>query len=134
MTTSAAAPDPDEAWRLADKVADLAPAPERGYVQRQAQMIVGGILALSGSPDSARAVLMAARAGPDIDRDVLLPFYEAYMRVLLGDRDEAIDLLKGWLTAHPEQDHGLGGGDINWWWRDLQSHPRFGELLRGGAH
>ncbi len=54
------------------------------------------------------------------------------MRVLLGDHDEAINQLKRWLTAHPEQDHGVDEGEASWWWRDLRNHPRFPELLAGG--
>ena len=53
------------------------------------------------------------------------------MRVLLGDYDEAVELLRQWLTAHPESDHGID--DINWWWRDLLGYPPFQELVSGGA-
>ena len=83
-----------------------------------------------GLSDIVRAVLKGARAGRDVDAGLNLPYFEAYMRVLLGDYDEAINQLKRWLTAHPEQDHGMEEGEVSWWWRDLKDYPRFKELMR----
>jgi len=134
MTTDVSVADSDEAWRLLQELATLVPSGDSTYQVHEARMVVGGILALAGRPDSARSVLMAARAGRDVDPTMYLPFVEAYMRVLLGDQDEAVELLRRWVTAHPESDHGIGaGGDINWWWRDLLDHPPFRELVSGGA-
>ncbi len=134
MTTDVVVADSDEAWRLLEELATLVPIQDSTYQVHEAQMVVGGVLALAGLPDSARSVLMAARAGRDVDPRVDLPFQEAYMRVLLGDHDEAVELLRRWVTAHPEADHGIGaGGDISWWWRDLLDYPPFRELVSGGA-
>ena len=90
-------------------------------------MIVGGILAQVGLPDSARSVLLAARPTPDFDPLRELAWLEAYIRVLLGDQDEAIELLKAFLVANP-QDEPEADARIYWWWRDLEDHPRLGQV------
>jgi hypothetical protein len=58
--------------------------------------------------------------------------YEAFVRSQLGDKKEAVDLLQRYLTDHPE--HRGGFAKVNaWWWRDLQSDPRFNTLIAGGG-
>ena len=129
MTMDAAEPDVDEAWRLSAEMETLAPEPVTEYYRHEAQMVVGGVIARAGLADSARNVLVRARGNRQIDPTLELAFDEAFMRTLLGDHDEAIDLVKQYLTANPEQDHGFErGGDIYWWWRDLRDHPGFREL------
>ena len=51
------------------------------------------------------------------------------MRTLLGDHDEAIELLKRYAAVNP-------GVDLhdNWWWRPLRDHPRWREVAVGPAH
>ncbi len=127
MTTPAGQPDVDEAWRVWSELVPLVPQPDREYEERWTKMIVGGILARAGLPDSARSVLMAARPTPDFDPLRELAWLEAYIRVLLGDQDEAIELLKAFLVANP-QDEPEADAKIYWWWRDLQDHPRFGQV------
>ena len=131
MTTDVMEADPDEAWRLLQELATLVPSRDSTYQVHEAQMAVGGILGLAGLADSARSVLTDARAGRDVDPNVVLPRYEAYMRVLLGDHDEAVELLGRWVAAHPESDHGID--DVYWWWRDLLDYPPFRELVSGGG-
>jgi tetratricopeptide (TPR) repeat protein len=133
LTTNAKEPDVASAWRLASEVVNLTGEANRELARHSMGIVVGGVLALAGMPDSARNVLVAHRAGPDVDPYMQLKYYEAYMRILLGDHDDAIDLLREYFVANPEEDHGGGeSGEVFWWWRDLRSHPRFGEVMRGG--
>ena len=133
LTTDAKDPDVDVAWQLASEVTERTPEPNREFASRAMGIVTAGVLARAGLADSARSVLVAQRAGPDLDPTMQLKYYEAYMRVLLGDFDEALDLLREFFVANPEEDHGGGdSGEIYWWWRDLRSHPRFGEVMRGG--
>ena len=127
MTTPAGQPNVDEAWRTWSELVPLVPLPDREYEERWAKMIVGGILAQAGLPDSARSVLLAARPTPDFDPLRELAWLEAYIRVILGDNDEAIELLKAFLVANP-QDEPEADARIYWWWRDLEDHPRFGQV------
>jgi hypothetical protein len=134
FTTEAKTPDADSAWHLAREIVERTPEHNRELTRHTMGMVVGGVLTLAGMPDSARNVLIAHRAGTDVDPAMELKYYEAYMRTLLGDYDEAIDLLREFFVANPEEDHGGGeSGEVFWWWRGLQSHPRFGEVMGGGA-
>jgi hypothetical protein len=47
---------------------------------------------------------------------------------LLGDRDQAIERLKLYLSEHPEHRAGLAESR-SWVWRDLHNDPRFRDLV-----
>ncbi|HEX4575299.1 MAG TPA: serine/threonine-protein kinase [Gemmatimonadales bacterium] len=131
MTTPAREADPRAAWRLYTKLDSVTPAPRKPLELHRAAMIVGAILARAGLADSARHVLVAAREDPTTDPQLELVSLEAFARTLLGERDEAIDLLKRYVAANPA--HAFKrGGDISWWWRDLRTDPRFAQLERAG--
>ena len=89
------------------------------------------MLGRAGLADSARRVLVRARADQTIDPRGELMGYEAFVRTMLGDKKEAVDLLQRYLTEHP--DHRRGFAKVNaWWWRDLQNDPRFKTLVAAG--
>ncbi len=77
-------------------------------------------------------MLERARATPEVDERRELAWTEAYMRVLLDDHDEAIELLKDFVSHNPAGIHGARGqGDDYWWWRDLRNDPRFRRVMGG---
>jgi serine/threonine-protein kinase len=120
-------PDPAAAWSLVDTLAVLTPQREWEYRRREAQLFVAAALARAGLRDSARHVIERARATREIDPRGELMGFEAFARTFLGERDEVIDLIQRYLTDHPE--HRAGWGKVNnWWWRELQNHPRYREL------
>jgi TolB-like protein/tetratricopeptide (TPR) repeat protein len=125
MATPLVQPDAVEAWRLWEELTRLVPEPARELQSHKAQIWVGGILAQAGMADSARAVLERARVAAEVDPTFELAWLEAYMRVLLGDYDEAISRLKLFLSANPSDPDDIPTGEPYWWWRDLQSHPEF---------
>jgi eukaryotic-like serine/threonine-protein kinase len=138
MTAKGIQPDPDEAWRRAAALAAAAPPLQREYYRREGQIVVADVLARAGQSgrgglaDSARRVLVRARADRTIDPRGELMGYEAFVRAQLGDKKEAVDLLQRYLTDHPE--HRGGFAKVNaWWWRDLGSDPRFKSLIAGGG-
>jgi serine/threonine-protein kinase len=132
MTMPEAQADAESAWRLAAQWEELSPEFIREYNHHQAGMYVGGVLARLGLADSAARVLEAARADRDLDPRRDLAWTEAYMRVLLGDHDEAIELLKQYMAANPDRVHGEETeGDIYWWWRELRDDPRFQRVVMG---
>ena len=127
MTTDAAEPNVPDAWQLYGEIDTVTPAPAKAFEVHRARMIVGAILARAGLADSARHVLVSARADARIDPQQDLLSLEAFGRTLLGERGEAIELLKQYVAANPA--HAFKrGGDISWWWRDLRSDPRFSQL------
>jgi len=131
LTLPGVTPDVAEAWRLAEEATQRAPDSRREYERHRAMIIVGAVLARAGLPDSARAVLLRARAGADVDPQRELPFVEAYVRTLLGDDDEAVALL-GQLVVGSSGQEELGAGEwaAHWWWRGLQGRPDFQALVR----
>lgn len=129
MTTDAVAPNVAEAWRLHARIDSVTPATLRTFEEHYAKTIVGVILARARLADSARHVLVSARADSRIDPGQDILALEAFGRVQLGERGEAIELLKRYVAANPT--HAFTkGGDISWWWRDLRSDPRFAALLK----
>jgi hypothetical protein len=128
MTTKAFhPPDVREAWRRAADYERVAGPEEREYFRREGQIVVASVLARAGLSDSARRVLVRARADQRVDPRGELIGYEAFVRTILGDKKEAVDLLQRYLTNHPE--HRDFTGTTSWWWRDLQSDPRFKSLI-----
>jgi len=127
MTAPDAQPDLTVAWRLLAQIDSLTPAPRKAFEHHRAATIVGAALARAGLKDSARHVLERARPERDVDPSQETLSIEAFARTILGDRDEAIGLLKRYVAANPS--HAFTrGGDISWWWRDLKSDPRFVQL------
>ena len=107
----------------------ITPDRARPFYSRLSRQVVAGVLGLAGLVDSARTVLLSVRTDdPEIDHEHELPGYEAAMRALIGDRDEAIALLKRYVVTNP--DHSFErGGTIMWWWLPLRDHPEFQQLL-----
>ena len=80
--------------------------------------------------DSARHVLLRARATPEEDPARELEGDEAVIRVILGDQDEAIRLISDYLTVNPGHRKGFATR-TGWWWRDIQGNPKFKALIAG---
>ena len=120
----------DSAWGLVEQLRKVTPEGEWGFAGREAPTLVAAALARAGMADSARHVLVRSRGDATVDptRDLLID--EALVRVILGDKDEALRLLKTYLVANPEHRAGMAETQ-SWWWRDLKSDPRYSELVGG---
>jgi serine/threonine-protein kinase len=135
LSTRGKQPDVDEGWRLVGVYEQLVPKPQREFRGRLARILQAAVLARAAGAerrpelaDSGRRVLERARATPALDPRGELIGYEAFVRTMLGDRDQAVEMLQRYLTAHPE--HRAGFARANpWWWRDLQQDPRFRQLV-----
>ena len=133
MATPALPADAELAWQLYGALDSLVPEASREYLMTQWHMVVAGVLARAGLADSARSVLDRVRATVTHESDPTqdLASVEAYMRSILGDYDEAIDLLKLYVAANPEHPFAEAAGTL-WWWRDLRAQPRFREITGSG--
>jgi tetratricopeptide (TPR) repeat protein len=128
MTTKAIRADPGEAWARAAEYEKAASPQEREYYHHEGQIVVAAVLARAGLADSARRVLVRARADRKVDPRGELMGYEAFVRTLLGDKKEAIDIIERYLAEHP--DHRRGFSTTNaWWWQDLENDARFKSLI-----
>jgi TolB-like protein len=101
-------PDPGEAWSLVAELDRLDPPAHarsegRGYSPVYRRMVAAALLARAGAGDSARAVLARARGavGSDEGLRLSLDYDEAYVRLLLGEREVASRLLEGVLARRP---------------------------------
>lgn len=132
MTTAALEPDVDRAWELVARLDSVSTGVEGEWQRLNGRIFVAAVLGRAGLADSARGVLLEARdeATHEVDPRQELVWREAYARTVIGDHDEAIDLLMQYRAANP--DHAFDpGGDLGWWWNELRSHPRFEELASG---
>lgn len=132
MITPTAETNPDAAWALAAQVDSLSAPDRRPFVGRVSRVIVAGVLARANLADSARQVLAGARGGPEVDPGHELPGYEAIMRTLLGDYDEAVQQLRRYVAANPDHEFLEVEGDLHWWWRPLRDQPGFAAVVAPG--
>ncbi len=128
MGTNAVPADPVRAWSLVDSLVALTAPRERDYRRSEAQMLVGGVLARAGLVDSAKRVMVRARATPAVDPALDLVAIEAAVRTMIGDKDEAIRLLSRYIAANPEHREGFATQNY-WWWQPLHDDQRFAALV-----
>jgi len=91
---------------------------------RLGRLQVAAVLALAGLPDSAAAVVEAVRS--EGGSGAYLQYFEANVRVRLGQYEEALDLLEGYLEVMP---HRRAYIERDWWWEPLRSNPRFRSMV-----
>jgi serine/threonine-protein kinase len=127
MTSQAEAPDVAKAWQLVGQLGELTPAQRWEFGKLKAQMAVAAVLARDRSVDSARRVLTRSRGNTKLDPAQELLYLEAFVRTLLGDRDDALQLLKRYVAANPERRVDLAK-DSQWWFRELRNDPRYRQL------
>ena len=132
MMTKGGKPEPDDAWKMVDSIKAIATPSTLAFDERLAKTLVGGVLGKAGLRDSANKVLIAARAGTDIDPSQELIGREIGMRLMYGDFDTAITRLSDYLKIHPDHRQGLAN-QTAWYYRDpkVQGDPRFQKLIAG---
>ena len=135
LSTPSTGPDPARAWQLLTELRRLTPKRDSVYEDHLGRMAVAAVLARAGAAESARRLMVAARADPDVDPPRELVKFEAFARTLLdtpGDRNEAIRLLKLYLSAHRAH-HAADEHNEHWWWNSLRDDPRYVEITGGRA-
>ncbi|CAN5758952.1 hypothetical protein BH23GEM9_BH23GEM9_37750 [soil metagenome] len=137
VTPNVQRPEIDAAWAALERIDSLAP-PNRKESQRvRNEMIVAGVIArvadIGSNPalrDSARSVLLRATSAvtPALDPNRETLPIAAYSWLLLGDANRAVELLQQHAAVDP-QAYGTSRGENVWWWRSLESDPRFRALI-----
>jgi len=115
-------------WQLLDRYVALWPPPQRDFRRRYGEFEIAYALVNAGLQDSARAVALRARAGVDVDPTHNLVYLEVMLRNLLGDRAEALQLLKLYLATNPQDREDIAR-DSTWWFRGLRGDPEFKRLV-----
>jgi len=119
------------AWRLLRDKDAQDPVPKFPAAWADRRMMVAAVIARSGLADSARAVIQRARlAVTDDSLRVDMAYAEAYVRLLAGERDEALRLLMTYLRANPTLRDYVAKSP---WFRPLASDPRFRALVGPSA-
>jgi hypothetical protein len=121
-------PDVNAAWRDVSDLVARTPVPRRPFYERYGRMLAAAQIARSGLADSARHVLVANRTSDravDPERELLGA--EALVRLRLGERVAALNLIKQYLTEFPLHRAGLTRN--TWWWKDLKDDPQFKALI-----
>ncbi len=116
-------PDGARAWELVAALQRVTAPSEWAILEPRWHMLVASVLARGGNYDSARRTLSRAQA--DGKGDPELDIYEADVRVLLGEYDQALSLLERYVAYSPTQRpiiRGLANFD------PLQRYPRFQAL------
>jgi TolB-like protein len=130
-------PSIDAAWAVLERVEELAPPNRKESERLRGEMALAGVIARvgriessTGLTDSARAVLLRAsdRVTPALDPNREMLLIAAYSWSLIGDVERAVTHLQQYGAADP-QFFARVRGESDWWWRELQSHPKFRELF-----
>ena len=135
MLTTPKYPTPDvaAAWRFADSLAAAVPEPARPLERLSADMLVAAVIARASRSrpelaDSARRVAGRSEGDATLDQTRDLAFHGAFVYTLLGDKDDALRLLKVYVAANPQR-RGSLRTDPGWWFRDLRDDPGFRRLV-----
>jgi hypothetical protein len=125
-------PDIPRAWEMLEEYVRLSPPNQREFLRLRGQMLVAMALARAGLADSARAVAVRSRADATMDPPRELVSFEAIVRTLLGEKDQAIRLLGVYYATNPQQRSTIDK-DESWWYRDLKEDPRYQALVGRSA-
>jgi hypothetical protein len=126
MSMHGASIDVNRAWQLARQY-ERGSSPEKLELDRRwAGMAVAASLARAGKADSARAVALRSRGTAAIDPARDLVYVEAFVRTLLGDKKEALDLLTEFVAVSGRD----MSGPEHWWFAPLRDEPRYQALRR----
>lgn len=117
--------DPAEAWALLDTLRQESSREDwEAQYRTWAGYQVARVLARNGLNDSTEAVLVQYRPSRPEDRPYAA-YDEASVRLLLGDREGALDLLEEFLTVRPDRVSYLPN---DWLFEELWDDPRFEQI------
>ena len=133
LTTKAIQPDVPRAWRVADSAVALVATGAQPRERLTEEMLVAAVIARASKQqpalaDSARHVAKRSEGDAQIDPTRDLALYGAFVYTLLGDKADAIRLLKEYFGASPDKAAQLRD-EPGWWFRDLASDPRFRQAV-----
>jgi serine/threonine-protein kinase len=129
LTSRLEEPDVAQAWKLADSAVGSVAEGARARERLNEDILVAAVLARAGKNqpallDSARHVAKRSLGDASIDPTRDLAYFGSFVYTLLGDKDQAIALLKEHLTVNPDKAKSLRD-DPGWWFRDISNDPRY---------
>jgi serine/threonine-protein kinase len=121
------------AWKIADSAVAMLPPAQQPRERLTEDMLVAAVIAQASKAqpnlaDSARHVARRSEGTPAIDPVRDATWFGAWVYTLLGDKEEAIRLLKQYLAANPQRTASLRA-DPGWYFRDLEKDPRYRQAV-----
>ncbi|HEV2735281.1 MAG TPA: hypothetical protein VGV85_10620, partial [Longimicrobiaceae bacterium] len=122
---SAGSPDPERALEVLEELEDIDPLEKarlagRPYHPVYRTMRAAAVLARSGQERRARSLLARAhrQAGNDPTVSLSLAYDEAYLRLLLGEKEQAFQLLTGYVRSRDLKGYVLRDPQFRTLWSD----------------
>ncbi len=136
LTGRGQAPDVARAWAFADSVVALSPPAQKATQRLNADLLVAAVLARASQgkgplSDSARRVIKRAEGDATIDPTRQLALFSAIAYSLLGDKTDAIRMLKDYFAVNPQRVSAYAV-DPGWQFKELVDEPAFRQLVGGG--
>ncbi len=121
------------AWRIADSVVARTPPATQPLERLTDNMLVAAVVARASRSqpalvDSARHLAKASEGNLQIDGTRESAYRGAFVYTILGDKADAVRLLKDYLAANPQRAVTLRD-DAGWWFRDIEKDPQFRQLV-----
>jgi serine/threonine-protein kinase len=137
LTTRIESPDLQKAWQFADSVVTLTAERRRPYQRLDANMFVAAVIARAAATnpslaDSARRLAKRSEGDAQIDVTRDLALRGAFVYAQLGDRKEAIRLLKLYLAVNQQRRQSYAQ-DAGWWLKSIENDPEFKRLVGSGG-
>lgn len=116
--------DVRRAWEWHDALVRLSAESQRDNTRRYSLMLMAGVAAKANLSDSARALIVRARAPEPLP---ILAYDEAHAWMLLGEPDSALDRLETYVAFRPAARESL---PADWWFEELFGSARFQRITR----
>ncbi|MBL0179484.1 MAG: hypothetical protein IPP98_10225 [Gemmatimonadetes bacterium] len=128
MTSRAKEPDVALAWKLADSITALVPKPQQRFERFKSDLLVAAVLTRANLGDSAKRVVDRSRGNPEVDPNLELPQYAAFVSVLRSDTTAALANLKVFLSKEDDRRKAIQAY-VGWWYRPIEKAPGFQKLI-----
>jgi TolB-like protein len=123
-------PDVNRARALLDTALRLTAPQEKDQYRLLGYGWMSAVLARAADEDGARSLVeRARREAADTGLEPWIDYLSANTLLLLGDRDEALQLLSSFLSAIPQRKEYVAS---DWMFEDLWDDPRFKALVAQG--
>ena len=121
--------------RIQDSVVAMRPPKDSLFERLQTNELIAAAMAQASRTqknaalaDSARRVARSSLADAQIDPRRDNTFYAARVFVILGDKPEALKLLKEYLATNPQRTDSFRD-DSGWWFKEISQDPEFRRLV-----
>ena len=123
--------DTARARQLQAYLDSIAPADLAEFERALGTTLVAGVLARAGAGAPADRMMEEARLSAEVDPNLELLGFEAAVRSITGDTENAVRLLQRYVAGNSH--HAFtSGGQLHWWWRPLRDEPGFQAVMETG--